>query len=228
MASPNDTLLSAFLLRALDKADTWTLRHSVNVAEIARLLDGRRPRPGAAAAPGRTEVVGPEAIWLAGLLHDIGKLGIDPAILEKPGPLDAAEYALVQRHPALGYAVLHRLFDQWSISAGALHHHERYDGGGYPAGLTAGEIPVTARVIAVADSYDAIRGRRPYKGQDGHAAAVREIERCAATQFDPEMVAVFLDNRRAVDDAYAGLQRLSDGALYARVLERLERHERAA
>ncbi|MFC5850229.1 HD-GYP domain-containing protein [Deinococcus petrolearius] len=132
------------------------------------------------------------AVW-AGLLHDIGKSVVDPQILNKPAPLTPTERAAVQRHPAVG----HRLATAApQADAGAraaiLHHHERWDGGGYPAGLSGGCIPVLARVLTIADVYDALSRARPYRPAWTPGEAARHLQAQAGAAFDPRLVELFV------------------------------------
>ncbi len=125
-------------------------------------------------------------------LHDIGKLDVDVAILAKPGPLDAQEVVEIRRHPVAGTCILQGIESLRAALGTVLHHHERWDGGGYPYGLRGAEIPEEARIVAVADAYDAMVSDRPYRARVGHAEAVAEVERCAGTQFDPRIADAFL------------------------------------
>lgn len=209
---PDYNVFGTFLLRSLDKADSWTLRHSLAVAAIVEVM----------AHSSRGAHGDPEAMWLAGLLHDIGKLGIPAEILEKPGALDAEEFAAVKEHSFMGYRALHRLFDHWTISAGALHHHERYDGHGYPAGLIATDIPIVARLLAVADSYETMRSVRPYKAPRPHDDATLEIVGCSGAQYDPEVVRIFSQSNRDIEDAFEQYQGLSNADLHESVWRKLD------
>lgn len=133
------------------------------------------------------------AVW-AGMLHDIGKSAVDPRILDKPAPLTPAERAAVQRHPSVG----HRLATTASqADAGALaailHHHERWDGEGYPVGLIGESIPVLARVLSIVDVYDALSRDRPYRAAWTRAEAAAYLRRHAGTAFDPGLVRLFLE-----------------------------------
>jgi HD-GYP domain-containing protein (c-di-GMP phosphodiesterase class II) len=125
-------------------------------------------------------------------LHDIGKLDVDPAILTKTGPLDEDEVAEIRRHPVSGTTILEGIQSLCTTLATVLHHHERWDGDGYPHGLRATEIPEDARIVAVADAYDAMVSDRPYRSRLAHADAVAEVERCAGAQFDPRVAEAFL------------------------------------
>ena len=126
------------------------------------------------------------------LLHDIGKIGIPDAILLKPGPLTPAEWKIMRRHPEIG----RQLVEKIPFLSGAVpivyHHHERWDGTGYPLGLRGEAIPLGARIFAVADAFDAMTFDRPYSRAISFEAARAEIERCAGTHFDPAVVATFV------------------------------------
>lgn len=132
------------------------------------------------------------AIMRGALLHDIGKIGIPDAILRKPGPLTAEEWEVMREHPRIGYEMLKGIaFLRHSVPI-ILYHHERFDGGGYPEGLMAVEIPLGARIFAVADAYDAITSDRPYRKGRNHEEAVWELQQHAGTQFDPAVIEALL------------------------------------
>src|ERR1700719_4956412 len=137
-----------------------------------------------------------EEIRLAGLLHDIGKVGIPEAILNKSGPLDAAEWETMKTHTELGAKILEPLLAMKRIRLMVRHHHEFYDGTGYPDRLNGESIPYGARVIAIADAYDTITSERDYKKARTPDDAFTELERCAANQFDPEIVRIFIETMR--------------------------------
>jgi len=132
-------------------------------------------------------------IRIAGLMHDIGKIGIDENILNKPYALDEDEWEEIKKHPEIGYRILSSVSEFSEIAGDILAHHERWDGRGYPKGLEGEEIPIRARMIAVADSYDAMTVGRPYRAALSGEDAVREMERCSGTQFDPEIVRIFIE-----------------------------------
>jgi len=131
-------------------------------------------------------------ISLAGLLHDLGKGVVPEWILTKPGRLTDDEYKIIQRHPAEGYEMLRGIAGLEDVLPGVLHHHERYDGAGYPFGLIGKAIPDSARILAIADTYDAMRSSRAYRGSRSHAETLAEIHACAGRQLDPFYVAEFV------------------------------------
>lgn len=130
-------------------------------------------------------------IYLAGLLHDIGKLGIPDSCLFKPGKLTGEEWREIKKHPVFSYEILSAIPEMENISVMALYHHERYDGKGYPEGLRGEAIPLGARLLAVADSFDAMTSYRVYRPQMSFQMAIEELCRCAGTQFDPRFVEAF-------------------------------------
>jgi len=133
-----------------------------------------------------------EVLNSASLLHDIGKLKVPGMVLRKPGPLNDREWALIKEHPVTGVQILSPIQEFQVPLQGVRHHHERWDGGGYPDGLQGEEIPEIARIIAIADTYDALTSKRAYRGSLDHSAAIEEIERCLGTQFDPRIGALFI------------------------------------
>lgn len=130
-------------------------------------------------------------LWVSGLLHDVGKIGVPDRILTKPGKLTEEEYRIMQRHPEIGAAIMRRSSFLRPALAGVLHHQERWDGAGYPAGLKGNEICIQGRILAVADTFDAIVSTRPYRPKRPPEEAVAELRRCAGTQFDPDVVEGF-------------------------------------
>ena len=128
-----------------------------------------------------------ELTRLAGSLHDLGKLAIPEEILRKPGPLTEPERLVLERHPQIGFRMLESLGVD-PVAEWVLHHHERWDGTGYPDKLSGTRIPLGARILFVADAYDAMTSDRVYRSRLTAEAALDELERCAATQFDPEIV----------------------------------------
>lgn len=134
-----------------------------------------------------------DRIRIAALLHDVGKISIPAEILDKPAALTSAEWRTVVQHPRIGQVILEQAASLREAVPIILHHHERYAGHGYPYGLRANEIPLGARIVAVADAYDAMIHDRPYKRAMSHEKAVEELRRHAGTQFDPELVGLFCD-----------------------------------
>jgi HD-GYP domain-containing protein (c-di-GMP phosphodiesterase class II) len=135
-------------------------------------------------------------VWrcrLGGWLHDVGKVAIPDSILDKPGPLDDAEWELMRTHPALGADIVLRFSQLREAAAAVRHHHERYDGGGYPDGLAGTAIPVEARIVAAADAYSAMTAARPYSPARAPADAAEELRASAGSQFDPEVVEALID-----------------------------------
>ena len=132
-----------------------------------------------------------ERVRVASLLHDIGKVGVPDEILEKPGPLSADEWQSVVQHPRIGEEILNRVAAVKDAAAIIIHHHERYSGHGYPHGLRGADIPLGARIVAIADAYDAMLSDRPYRQAIGHQAAIEELRAEAGTQFDPDLVELF-------------------------------------
>jgi diguanylate cyclase (GGDEF)-like protein len=172
---------AASLARAVDSRDAYTGSHSDRVASLSAQI---AEQLGLSA----DEV---ELTRLAGSLHDLGKLAIPEEILRKPASLTDAERLVLERHPQIGYRMLESLGVD-PIADWVLHHHERWDGTGYPDGLAADRIPLGARIIFVADAFDAMTSDRLYRPALSVDEAVAEMERCAGTQFDPEVVNAFL------------------------------------
>ncbi|HVQ89277.1 MAG TPA: HD-GYP domain-containing protein [Actinomycetes bacterium] len=166
------------LVQAVETKDHYTRGHSERVSRasvmIARVLGMREDRV--------------EALRYAGILHDVGKLGVPTRVLQKSGPLSDLEYAAIQLHPVRGTEMVRGIAFLEEAYAGILHHHERLDGRGYPSGLQGKEIPEFARVIAVADAFDSMTSTRSYRGARGVPEALVELRHCESTQFDPRMV----------------------------------------
>ena len=131
-------------------------------------------------------------VEVAALLHDIGKIGVPDAILKKPGPLTAEERALMNKHPEYSWSILRLVPGLEQASLYALHHHESVDGSGYPARLKGSDIPLVSRIVCVIDAYDAMISHRCYRKGVGHEEAARRLRASAGTQFDAEVVQVFI------------------------------------
>ena len=173
---------AAMLKRTLAARDPDEAGHAVRVTALAlRLAE--------AVGAGKNRI---EAIRTGGPLHDIGKLAVNPRILRKPGALDPDELEQVRTHPVEGTRMLEEITSLRPALECVLHHHERWDGGGYPHALSGDEIPLEARILAVADAYDAMTTDRPYRTAITHDEAIAEVERCAGGQFDPAIAEAFV------------------------------------
>jgi len=174
-----DTLRS--LIATVEARDSYTRSHSERVTRYALRMAERMGLPAADM----------DAIRFGGFLHDIGKIGVRDTVLLKPGRLTEEEFAEIHRHPEIGDAIVRPLRLLAKEREIIRFHHERFDGKGYPDGLRGEEIPVLARILAVADAYDAMTSNRPYRTRRTHAFALEELRRCAGTQFDPQVVSAF-------------------------------------
>lgn len=170
------------LSEAVDAKDRYTSGHSKRVAMYARMIAERMGK-------NREEQ---ELIYRAGLLHDVGKIRIPAEIINKPGKLTDEEYNIIKIHPVTGYHILRGISDDNYIADTAKYHHERYDGKGYPNGLSGEDIPESARILGVADSYDAMTSNRSYRGALPQHVVREEIEKGRGTQFDPKIADVML------------------------------------
>jgi response regulator RpfG family c-di-GMP phosphodiesterase len=167
------------LAAAVEAKDAYTAGHATRVTLYAMTIAEER---------GGIDLL---RFRLGGELHDVGKIGIPDAVLNKPGRLSDDEIALVQKHPGAGERILAPLIDDRMVLQVVRSHHERWDGKGYPDGLAAEEIPLPARVLAVADTLDAMTSRRAYREGLPWHTALAEIRRCSSTQFDPSVVEAF-------------------------------------
>ncbi|HEV8614190.1 MAG TPA: HD-GYP domain-containing protein [Methylomirabilota bacterium] len=174
------------LANALDAKDPYTRGHSERVGALARRIGGALGLPA-------DEI---DTVGHAGLLHDIGKIGVPEVVLRKHGPLDADEWTLMRRHPLIGAQIV-APFDFFRAGALAIrHHHERSDGSGYPDGLAGATIPLGARIVAVADVYDALTSDRPYRAALSGETAERHLVGVAGRTLDADVVAAFMGLRR--------------------------------
>lgn len=170
------------LAAAIEVKDPYTCGHSERVTQYSLdMADAMGMEPNRR-----------EELELAALLHDVGKIGIPENVLNKNGPLDDTEFMLVKNHPAMGYGIVRNIKNIGNIALGVKHHHEKYDGTGYPDKLKGTDIPLIARIIAVGDTFDAMTSDRPYRKAMPTEKALAEIEKCAATQFDPELSEIFV------------------------------------
>jgi response regulator RpfG family c-di-GMP phosphodiesterase len=170
------------LALALDAKDEYTSGHSGRVAEISVAVAGEMGLSKRAI----------ENIRIAGQIHDIGKIGVKEEILNKPDRLTSQEFEHIKMHSAIGERILKPIVDEQEILDIVRMHHEKFDGSGYPDGLSGKQIPVGAAIMALADAYDAMTSDRPYRKSLGHAAAVDEIRKGSGIQFEPDVVEAFL------------------------------------
>lgn len=175
-----DALLT--LASAVEVRDGYTARHVERVTRYAVAT-------GEALGLGADEI---RSLWVAGILHDIGKIGLPDTILSKPEALTSEEYQVVRQHPVVGARIAAQCSSLVPAIPGIRHHHERWDGGGYPDGLAGEAIPMIGRILSVAESYDAITTDRPYQHRRPPESAADELRRCAGSQFDPRVVDAFL------------------------------------
>ena len=179
------------LAKTIDAKDAYTNGHSERVADYAREIARRY---------GYDEDR-LEEIYIMGLLHDVGKIGVPDAIINKQGKLTDDEYAMIKKHPLMGAEILATVSEMPKLVTGARWHHERYDGRGYPDGLKADDIPEEARIIAVADAYDAMTSHRSYRDIIPQDRVKSEIEKGMGSQFDEKFARIMLD-MIAEDTAY--------------------------
>ena len=175
------------LADAIDAKDNYTKGHSGRVAMYSKEI---------AARFGYDEKQ-QELIFMMGLLHDVGKIGVPDEVINKPGRLTDEEFAHIQKHPEIGGKILSNIKEMPELAAGAKWHHERYDGTGYPEGLAGEDIPEAARILAVADAYDAMTSNRSYRGVLPQEKVRREIELGKGSQFDPKFADIML---QMIDD----------------------------
>jgi HD-GYP domain-containing protein (c-di-GMP phosphodiesterase class II) len=188
------------LSAAIDAKDPYTRGHSERVACLSQLI-AREMGMGAEHA---------ERVRIAGLVHDVGKIGVPEAILRKAGSLTDEEFAAIKRHPEIGHEILKGISLLGDTLPGVLHHHERWDGRGYPHGLRGAQVPQIARIIGLADTFDAMSSSRSYRPALARALVRVEISKCSGTQFDPEVVEAF---KRVDLTAYDALMEKQSEAL---------------
>lgn len=170
------------LVNALEARDSYTYGHTARVTVIAKAI---AKKLGMAAEDLYTLEIG-------ALLHDVGKIGVPDSVLGKPGPLEKSEYAIITEHPGKGGRILKDIEYLENSIPSVMFHHERFDGKGYPEGLSGKNIPLAGRIIAIADSFDAMISDRPYKEKISVKEAVKELRRCSGSQFDSEIAETFI------------------------------------
>jgi putative nucleotidyltransferase with HDIG domain len=197
LAKANMSFATA-LVATLDARDRYTAGHSAAVAIYARDIARRM------ALSEREQ----ELAHLCGLVHDVGKIGLSPGLLEKPGALNLDERRQMEQHSVIGERILKNVDDYSEIASIVRHHHERVDGNGYPDNLVADEIPLLARIIAVADAYNAMTSDRPYRDAMPSRVARLRLAQAVESQFDTSVVAAFEAILASADEAYrAGTHR---------------------
>ena len=189
----NETILS--IARTVDAKDSNTSEHSFRVSQYSLAIAKRL---------GYSEEKCENLRQMA-LLHDIGKIGISDAILNKPGKLTDEEYEIMKTHVIRGGEILKDFTMIDNVSVGALYHHEKYDGSGYCHGLKGEQIPLDARIIGIADAFDAMTANRVYRKQLDLDFVIAEIKRCSGTQFDPKLVDILL---ALIDEGEIDVKRL--------------------
>lgn len=208
---------------AVDAKDRYTSGHSKRVAEYARMIANRMGKS-------KEEQ---EEIYRAGLLHDVGKIRIPEEIINKPGKLTDEEFNMIKIHPVTGYHILRGISEDSVIAIGAKYHHERYDGKGYPNGLAGEKIPEVARILAVADSYDAMASNRSYRNALPQDVVRSEIEKGRGTQFDPNIADVLIKmidedteyNMKQIDSMQRRILTVDDEAMNNKIIAHIMKDE---
>ena len=171
------------LADAIDAKDNYTNGHSGRVADYSKEIAERYGY----------DQKRQEKIFMMGLLHDVGKIGVPDEVINKPGRLTEEEFAKIKKHPSIGGKILSNIKEMPELASGAKWHHEKFDGSGYPEGLSGDDIPEEARIIAVADAYDAMTSNRSYRGSLPQETVRREIEKGKGSQFDPKFADIMLE-----------------------------------
>ncbi len=174
--------ISMALSEALEKRDYYTGGHTNRVSRYCMAIANRLNL-------GEKEM---EALWLASILHDVGKIGVADKVLQKPGRLDREEFQEMSHHSLYGAEILSHIKTHHAIIPGVRSHHEQFDGQGYPDRIAGDDIPLIARIISVADAFDAMTSDRPYRKALSHREAFAELQRCRGSQFDPQIVDAFV------------------------------------
>jgi putative nucleotidyltransferase with HDIG domain len=181
------------LERALAACDDYTAQHSRETSALAGRVAARL-------GVGDEEV---EVIAQVAVLHDLGKLGIPREVLNKPGPLTADEQAVMREHPVIGERILRAFPEMSRVATAVRHEHERWDGGGYPDGLSGEAIPLPSRIVLACDAWHAMTSDRPYRRAMSSADATRELRDGAGSQFDPDVTEALLEELGAADGGVA-------------------------
>lgn len=174
------------ILKALDAKDSYTFGHSMRVAYFSLVT-------GTEAQLSKEEMY---ELELSAIFHDIGKIGTPDAVLNKPSRLSEEEFQIMKQHPENSWEILKEYPQFEKVAANARFHHERYDGKGYPLGLKGDDIPVAARIILIADTFDAMTSTRPYRKGLPYEVAFEELIQFSGTQFDPNLVKLFIEGMR--------------------------------
>ncbi|MBO4375482.1 MAG: HD-GYP domain-containing protein [Lachnospiraceae bacterium] len=183
-ANARITMQSMYTLaKTIDAKDRYTNGHSIRVAKYAKMIAERL-------GFSKDDI---EELYNMAMLHDIGKIGVPDAIINKKGKLSEDEYHIIKLHPSIGYDILSEMPELKHVGVGARWHHERYDGTGYPDGLVGDQIPLNARIISVADAYDAMTSNRSYRSFMAQEEVRKELENGRGTQFDPQIADIMLD-----------------------------------
>ena len=177
-----EQVMAAFA-RIVEAKDGGTECHVERVARAARALGEAAGLPDAAL----------DNLYFGGMVHDIGRIGVPDSLLAKPGPLNPDEVNVMRRHVAIGVEIAHELRSAADVIPIIKHHHERFDGSGYPDGLGGSRIPMVAMIVSICDAYDAMTSNRPYRPAMSTAAAIDQLRSGAGAQFDPALLALFLD-----------------------------------
>lgn len=178
------------IISTLEEKDSYTHGHSLRVAEYAVII----------AHELNLSDLEVREVELCALFHDIGKIGIPDQILLKPGRLTRAEFEIMKSHPVRSSRILEKISSLRNLIPGIKYHHERFDGLGYPEGLRGQDIPLYARIILIADTYDAMTSTRPYRLALDKEVAFAELRNCSGTQFDPTLVEVFIHGIRKIEN----------------------------
>lgn len=188
LARPDPEQVIFALAAAAEAKDEYTESHTQRVANTALHVGTRLGLQ-------ESDLV---ALYRGGLIHDIGKIGVPDAVLRKPGPLNAEEERQMRAHPVIGESIVKPLSSAADVLTIVRHHHERFDGGGYPDGLCGHKIPLLARIVSVCDAYDALASDRPYRARRNPDEAIETLMRGAGQQWDRELVSLLISELPAI------------------------------